>query len=101
MQSMIGITIEHEQIIDWTQSRGGRPAINRESGNPSPVISFSNEANGAVSWEEWMSVFDRDEWAFIYQDRTSEGEPSLMWKIIPRFAPEPQWSCDLKTAPIQ
>ena len=86
-ESMIGITIEHAQIIDWTQSRGGHPAINRVSAElVTPIISFTTEANQrAVSWEEWMSVFDKDEWAFIYQDRTPEGELSQMWEIIPRF----------------
>ncbi|HTL16566.1 MAG TPA: hypothetical protein VL793_04975 [Patescibacteria group bacterium] len=98
---MIGITIEHAQIIGWTQSRGGHPALNRESENPSPIISFSNEINGKVSWEEWMSVFDKNEWAFIYEDRNTQGELSRTWKIIPRFAPEPKWSCDLKTTPDQ
>jgi hypothetical protein len=84
---MTGITIEHAQIIDWTQSRGGHPAINREpAGVATPIISFANEANETpASWDEWMSVFDGDKWAFIYQDRTPEGELSRMWKVIPRF----------------
>jgi hypothetical protein len=102
MAGMTGITIEHAQIIHWTQSRGGHPAINRESSESKrPIISFANDANGAVSWEEWLAVFDQDEWAFIYQDRTPEGEVSRTWKIIPRFAPEPEWSCEVKTAPVQ
>ena len=88
---MTGITIEHAQIIDWTQSRGGHPAINRESAEAiSPIISFSNEANGSVSWEEWMSIFDQRQWAFIYQDRTPDGELSRTWKTVPRFLSEPK-----------
>jgi len=99
MKRMIGITIEHAQIIDWTQTRGGRPAIRKPSAEAAlPAISFHDEG-GEVSWDEWMSVFDQDEWAFIYQDRTAEGELSRTWKIIPRFAPEPQWTCELKHAP--
>lgn len=95
---MIGITIEHASIIEWTQTRGGHPAMQRPAVQaPLPVIAFSNE-DGEVSWEEWISVFDHDEWAFIYQDRTPEGELSRIWKIIPRFAPEPQWTCELKNA---
>lgn len=99
---MTGITIEHAQIIDWTQSRGGHPVINRESPETTcPAISFSSEDNGAVSWEQWMSVFDTDQWAFIYQDRTPEGELSRRWQIIPRFAQEFKWSCEIKTMPDQ
>jgi hypothetical protein len=98
MECMTGITIEHEQIIGWVQSRGGHPVIKRESPqSTSPSISFSDEDTGTVSWEQWMSVFDRDGWAFIYQDRTPEGELSRMWKIIPRFAQELKWSCEIKT----
>jgi hypothetical protein len=96
---MTGITIEHEQIIAWTLSRGGHPAIQQQSDeHVSPVISFTSE-EGDVSWEEWMSIFDKDEWAFIYQDRTPEGELSRTWKITPRFAPSSKWSCDIKTRP--
>jgi hypothetical protein len=97
-ERMTGITIEHRQIIDWTRSRGGHPAIHRRRAESAkPVICFSPEAAG-VSWDEWMSVFDGGEWAFIYQDRTPEGELSRTWKIIPRFAPETRWTCDIETA---
>jgi hypothetical protein len=83
---MIGITIEHEQIINWTQSRGGRPAVGGSLGEASqPAISFTSE-EGGTSWEEWLSVFDNGEWAFIYEDRKGNGELSRVWKTIPRFA---------------
>ena len=96
---MIGITIEHEQIVQWTQNRGGRPALDK-SQDGRPIIRFPNEGDdNIVSWEEWISVFERDEWAFIYQDRTPDNERSRSWRIIPRFEPESQWSCDIKTAP--
>jgi hypothetical protein len=86
---MTGITIEHSQIMDWTQSRGGRPAIEKSADTTRPVICFSSSADpDLVTWEEWMSVFDGSEWAFIYQDRTPEGELSQNWHTIPRFASE-------------
>lgn len=96
---MIGITIEHASIIEWTRTRGGRPAIQQPAVQAQPVIAFSDES-GEVSWDEWVSEFDRGEWAFIYQDRTPEGELSRTWKIIPRFASEPQWECELKNKPV-
>ena len=95
---MTGITIEHAQIIEWTQSRGGRPIVKRPSAKAAlPTIGFDPE-DGEVSWDEWMSVFDGGEWAFIYQDRNQEGELSRTCRIIPRFAPEQRWTCDLKIA---
>jgi hypothetical protein len=97
---MTGITIEHAQIIEWTQNRGGRPAIDKSATGARPIIRFPNETdNDAVSWEEWMSVFDSDKWIFIYQDRTTEGDLSRSWKIRPRFEPESRWSCDIKNLP--
>ena len=77
--------------MDWTHHRGGRPAIDRSVEITRPIIRFSNEGDeNVVSWEEWMSIFDRDQWAFIYQDRKSGGELSLRWKVIPRFPPDDQ-----------
>ena len=96
---MTGITIEHSEIIGWTQSRGGHPAIeNPSETGDRPAIRFSDE-EPEVSWEAWMSVFDHGEWAFIYQDRTPEGELSRSCKIIPRFEPEHEWTCEVKTKP--
>jgi hypothetical protein len=94
---MTGISIEHAQIIEWTQNRGGHPVIKRPSAEAAlPVIDFSNE-DGEVSWDEWLNVFDHGEWAFIYQDRTPEGELSLSCKIIPRFEPDSEWTCEIRT----
>jgi hypothetical protein len=95
---MTGITIEHAQIMEWTQSRGGAPAVDKSSESVCPIIHFASERNGnEVSWEEWMAAFDRGKWAFIYEDRTREGELSRHWKIIPRFAPESAWAPEVKT----
>jgi hypothetical protein len=99
---MTGITIEHAQIMEWTQSRGGSPVIDKSSDNVCPVIRFNSDGHGTqVSWDEWMSAFERGEWAFIYQDRTADGELSRSWKVIPRFAPEPQWTAEVKMAPCK
>ena len=98
---MTGISIEHAQIIEWTQNRGGHPVIKRPSAEAAlPVICFANE-DGEVSWDEWMSVFDDGEWAFIYQDRTPDGELSRTWRIIPRFEPEARWVCEVRHRPVQ
>jgi hypothetical protein len=93
---MTGITIEHAQIVRWTQNRGGRPALEKAADYVRPAICFENEGGENVSWDEWISMFDRDQWAFIYQDRNDDGERSRTWRIIPRFASEPAWECEIK-----
>lgn len=92
---MIGITIEHAQIIDWTQTRGGRPVIERPGTQPS--IHFNDDGE-PVSWDEWIAAFEGGKWVFIYQDRTPEGDLSRSWRILPRFAEEPQWTHEIKHA---
>jgi hypothetical protein len=82
---MIGITIEHQQIKNWTTCRGGRPVISNQSSHE-PAIVFTGEGQDHdVNWDEWLARFDAGEWAFIYQDRTQEGEPSQYCRVVPRF----------------
>jgi hypothetical protein len=83
---MIGITIEHDEIVRWTASRGGKPVLRSEEVE-FPAISFEQELHdGPVSWDHWLAAFDTGEFAFIYQDATANGELSRFWKIVPRFA---------------
>jgi hypothetical protein len=37
-----------------------------------------------ITWEEWFDAFDRNRLAFLYQDRTAEGEESRFNKLISR-----------------
>lgn len=87
---MTGITIEHAQIRSWTDSRGGKPMLITPSEEITlPDISFvpTDPDNGKlVPWEEWLNIFDRDLWAFIYQDDIRDGQPSRFCKVVPRFA---------------
>jgi len=83
---MIGITIEHAEILRWTAARGGRPVLRSENVEI-PAISFEQEHhNRPVSWDHWLSAFDRGEFALIYQDATGNGELSRFCRIVPRFA---------------
>ena len=85
--AMTGITIDHQHIRTWAESRGARPVMDNEEGQlPSPAISFSQENNGnEVSWDEWLRCFENGRWAFIWQDRTADGQLSRFWKLVPRF----------------
>ena len=84
---MNGITIEHEQIRNWAESRGARPVIREATGDgPAPSIRFPEEDNGKeVSWSEWLHCFENGQWAFIWEDRTPDGQVSRFWRLVPRF----------------
>jgi len=81
---MTGITIEHAQIVRWAQNRGGQPALDTSCNRP--VIKFPEDGGeNIISWDQWLSTFDRDQWAFIYQDRTPDNERSRSWNTVRRF----------------
>jgi hypothetical protein len=76
---MTGITIEHHQIRNWTESRGARPVMSPADGDwVSPQIRFPEDQNAGreVSWDEWLSCFDRGQWAFIWQDTNNRLKPN-------------------------
>jgi hypothetical protein len=37
-----------------------------------------------VSWDEWFEIFDRNDLAFLYQERRSGGEDSTFFKLVSR-----------------
>ena len=84
---MTGITIEHQQIRNWTESRGARPAISSGDNDVAlPQIHFPEDQNAReVSWDEWLSWFERGQWAFIWQDTTPDRQISRFCKLVPRF----------------
>ena len=90
---MTGITIDHHQIRTWTESRGARPVMGTsDNDGASPQIRFPEDQNAGreVSWEEWLSCFDRGQWAFIWQDMTPDRQLSRFCRLVPRFQRLPE-----------
>ncbi len=87
-------TTDHEEIRNWVESRGGRPATARSSGGDhAGVLSivFSGVAGIArpggvdvISWEEWFDRFDEDGLAFSYEKRREDGSDGVSCRIIRR-----------------
>ncbi len=69
-------TIDHEQIKEWVEHRGGNPACVRGTGgkgDPGMIRidypGFSGERKlMPISWDEWFDSFDKNNLAFLYQD---------------------------------
>jgi hypothetical protein len=83
-------TTDHEEIRAWVESRGGRPAVvaDTEDSSGSGVLRIefdSGEDRLAESdWDTFFRTFDDRELAFLYQDKTADGETSRFNKLIRR-----------------
>ena len=81
------MTTDHEQIRKWVKARNGRPARVKGTENGGVLrIDFDEpeETLEEISWEEFFRIFDENELAFLYQDKTEGGEMSRFTKFINR-----------------
>ena len=89
-------TTNHDEIRRWVEERGGHPAKVKgtEKGKSSGVLridypGFSGEDRlEEISWEEFFEGFEQNELAFLYQDKTKDGELSRFSKLVDRNATE-------------
>src|SRR6188472_649548 len=85
-------TTDHEEIRNWVESRGGTPACVKGTGNPDDAgvlrIDFpgysGEQSLQPMDWEEWFEKFDSANLAFLYQEQTSDGDPSRFSKLVSR-----------------
>jgi len=100
------ITTDHSVIRRWAQDRGGRPAAVMSQpgrshagfvhidfpGHPTHAVAAEIWASSGASvapltWEEFFERFERDGLAFVYQERSSAGTPSRLFRIVNRQRP--------------
>jgi len=82
-------TTNHDQIREWVEARGGRPARVKSTAEGSDGLlridypGYSgDESLEEITWEAWFEVFDENELAFLYQEHTKDGEVSRFSKLI-------------------
>src|SRR5688572_19687990 len=88
------VTTDHQEIRQWVERRGGRPATVRgtEQGSEEAGvlrIDFPEQrADDAqleeISWDEFFEKFDEEELAMVLQETTANGQPSYFNKIVSR-----------------
>jgi hypothetical protein len=82
-----GTTTNHKTIREWAEARDGRPSVIRTKGQGGVLrIDFGDkeEEFDEVTWEEFFKIFDENKLAFLYQDKTKEGETSRFNKFVER-----------------
>ncbi|WP_437534631.1 hypothetical protein WME79_10660 [Sorangium sp. So ce726] len=85
-------TIVHDEIRQWAESRGGRPATvksTEEGGEPGILrIDFpgysGEDTLEEISWEDFFDKFEESNLAFVYQEKTADGQPSNFSKLVSR-----------------
>jgi hypothetical protein len=93
-------TIDHDEIQNWVEARGGHPARVRETDEKggSGILridypGYSGEDRlEAITWDEFFVGFEENNLAFLYQDETSTGKESRFSKLIERETPKKESS---------
>ncbi|HVW91780.1 MAG TPA: hypothetical protein VHB74_04150 [Devosia sp.] len=80
-------TTDHDAIRKWVEARGGHPARVKGRG-PGGILRVDfgepEESLEEISWDEFFKVFDDNDLAFLYQDKTHDGKTSRFNKLIER-----------------
>ncbi len=88
--SQAQVTTDHAAIRRWAESRGGRPASVKETGDGGPGvlrIDFGPElAEGLelITWDAFFAKFDNEHLGFLHQEETEDGVPSRFHKFVDR-----------------
>ena len=83
-------TIDHIEIKEWVESRGGRPAVLEgtfdELGGGVLRIDFGDpeEALEELTWRDFFRVFDQNELAFVYEAQSDDGAESYVCTFVAR-----------------
>jgi hypothetical protein len=83
-------TVDHDEIRRWAEKRGGHPAtVKNTGGKGEPGIlrlDFGPRDAGLdeVDWDAFFRKFDEANLAFLYQDKTADGETSRFHKFVSR-----------------
>ena len=86
------VTTDHEEIRRWVEDRGGHPAQVKgtEKGKGAGLLridypGFSGEDRlEEISWDEFFEAFDKNNLAFLYQEKTKDCKVSRFSKLIER-----------------
>lgn len=92
-RSSSNVTINHDEIRQWVESRGGKPATVKSTAKKGQAagmlrIDFPGYSGARslkpVSWDDWFETFEQNRLALLYQDRTMDGRQSRFNKLVSR-----------------
>ena len=79
-----------KEIQKWAEKRGGKPSkvkgVGKGEDDGLIRIDFPGYSGGdsleEISWEEWYKIFQDNDLAFLYQEKTAEGKESRFFKLV-------------------
>ncbi|MXN93344.1 hypothetical protein GR160_19140 [Flavobacterium sp. Sd200] len=79
-------TVSHAKIIEWTKSKGGKPAVLKGyDGRKSDKLHINflgfAEDDVQVSWDEFFTIFDKKNLEFTYMAETKESLENRFYKF--------------------
>lgn len=85
-------TTNHEEIRQWVEACGGKPATVKRTGNTDEPgilrIDFpggsGEESLEDISWEKFFEKFEEKKLAFLYQENTKDHGQNYFCKLIKR-----------------
>ena len=84
-------TTDHEEIRSWVEERDGHPAQVKGTEKGGSALlridypGFSGEDRlEEISWDEFFEIFDENNLAFLYQEKTEDGGLSRFSKFVNR-----------------
>lgn len=91
------VTTDHDTIRTWAEERGGHPAsvagTERNDDDAGILrIDFPDYGDGdrleEISWDDFFEKFDESNLAFVYQERTTDGETSRFGRFVDKDSVE-------------
>ena len=82
-------TTDHQTIMDWVESRGGKPAHVKRTGDQGdpgmlridyPGFSGENSLE-PLDWDTWFEAFEANRLAFLYQDEKDSRFSKLVRRL--------------------
>ena len=79
-------TTNHEEIRKWAEARGGKPSRVRNGDGGVLRIDFGEPEDELeeIGWDKFFEIFDENDLAFLYQDKTKDGGTSRFNKLVNR-----------------
>ncbi|MBU0738942.1 MAG: hypothetical protein KJ981_01775 [Alphaproteobacteria bacterium] len=80
-------TTDHDEIRRWIEERNGMPTRVNDSGDGGILrVDFGKpeQALEKIEWEEFFQIFEKNDLAFLHQDKTADGELSRFSKFVSR-----------------